>query len=92
MIATFRCAESESLYYGATVRRFVAIERQALTWLRRLDAASSLRDLASIPGNRLEALEGDRAGQHSLRINDRWRICFRWKDGQAYEVEIVDYH
>jgi len=57
-----------------------------------LDAATSLRDLAAIPGNRLEALSGDRLGQHSIRINGQWRICFVWRDGEAHEVEIVDYH
>jgi proteic killer suppression protein len=64
----------------------------ARTRLRRLDAASSLNDLAQISGNRLETLRGDRAGQHSIRINDQWRVCFIWRDGNAYDVEIVDYH
>ena len=60
--------------------------------LRQLDVAAELRDLASPPGNRLEALHGGRQGQYSIRINDQWRICFRWRDGGAYDVEIVDYH
>jgi len=60
--------------------------------LVRLHAATSLRDLAAIPGNRLEALQGDRLGRHSIRINDRWRICFTWQEGNAYDVEITDYH
>lgn len=60
--------------------------------LRQLDTALELRDLAVFPGNRLEALKGDRAGQHSIRINDQWRICFEWRDGDAYNVGIVDYH
>jgi proteic killer suppression protein len=64
----------------------------ALRKLRILDAAMSLSDLRVPPGNRLERLRGDRAGQHSIRINDQWRICFRWKEGDAYDVEIVDYH
>ena len=74
------------------VKRFRAIERVALRKFRQLDAAIELRDLNSPPGNRLEALKGNRAGQHSIRINDQWRICFVWRDGDAYDVEIVDYH
>jgi proteic killer suppression protein len=73
------------------VRRFAALERQARRKLLLLDAAASLEDLRIPPGNRLEALAGDRKGQHSIRINDQWRICFRWNDG-AHDVEIVDYH
>ena len=76
--------------YGS--RQFRAIEEQARKRLRWLDAATSLADLAAIRGNRLEALKGDRAGQHSIRINDQWRICFYWRDGNALDVEIVDYH
>ncbi len=68
------------------------MERVALRKLRQLDAAAELRDLASPPGNRLEALRGDRQGQHSIRINDQWRICFVWRGGDAFEVEITDYH
>ena len=64
----------------------------ALRKLRQLDAATQLRDLVSPPGNRLEALAGDREGQHSIRINEQWRICFVWKDGDAHDVEIADYH
>ena len=64
----------------------------ALRKLRQLDSADRLADLASPPGNHLEALRGDRAGQHGIRINDQWRICFIWRDGDAYEVEIADYH
>ena len=69
-----------------------AFERVALRKLRQLDSAVQLRDLVAPPGNRLEALKGNRKGQHSIRINDRWRICFIWRDGDAYEVEIADYH
>jgi proteic killer suppression protein len=65
--------------------------KQALRRLQQLDSATSLRDLA-LPGHRLEKLHGDRSGQHSVRINDQWRVCFRWKEGDAYDVEIVDYH
>ncbi len=71
---------------------FKAVERIALRKLRQLDAATDLGDLASPPGNHLEALKGDRRGQHSIRINDQWRICFVWRDGDAFDVEIVDYH
>jgi proteic killer suppression protein len=74
------------------VRRFKAIERQALRKLDMLDAAPDIRTLATLPGNRLEALKGDRRGQHSIRVNDQWRICFRWSEGHAYDIEIVDYH
>ena len=68
------------------------VQRVALRKLRMLDAAAELGDLRVPPGNRLEKLAGNRAGQHSIRINDQWRICFRWRDGDAYEVEIADYH
>ena len=76
---------------GKTVGRFAAIEKQALRRLDALNAASSLADLRALPGNRLEALKGDRKGQHSIRINDQWRLCFVWDDG-PWDVEIVDYH
>ncbi len=92
MIKTFRCRETERLYYRQPVRRFGAIERVARRKLRELNAAAFLRDLNNVPGNRLEALRGDRRGQHSIRINDQWRICFIWHEGDAYQVEIVDYH
>ena len=74
------------------MRRFKAIERQALRKLDLLDAAPDLRTLSTLPGNRLEQLKGIRKGQHSIRVNDQWRICFEWRDGHAYRVEIVDYH
>lgn len=74
------------------MRRFKAIERQALRKLDMLDAAPDLRTLSMLPGSRLERLKEDRKGQYSIRVNDRWRICFEWRDGHAYGVEIVDYH
>jgi len=74
------------------VRRFKAIERQALRKLDMLDAAQDLRTLSTLPGSRLERLRGERKGQYSIRVNDRWRVCFEWRDGHAYAVEIVDYH
>lgn len=92
MIKTFRCKDTERLHGRERVRRFVAIERVAQRKLRQLDSAVVLSDLASPPGNRLEGLTSDRQGQHSIRINDQWRLCFQWHDGDAYDVEIVDYH
>jgi toxin HigB-1 len=92
VIKSFRCAETERLFHRKAVRRFRAFERQALRKLDVVDAAPDLRALATLPGNRLEALKGDRKGQYSIRINDQWRLCFVWRDGHAYEVEIVDYH
>ncbi len=92
MIKSFRSKETERLYARQRVKRFGAFERVAQRKLRQLDIATELRDLAAPPGNRLEALRGGRRGQHSIRINDQWRICFVWRDEDAYEVEIVDYH
>jgi proteic killer suppression protein len=92
VIRSFRSRETEDLHARQRVKRFRAIERVAQRKLLQLDAAVELRDLNSPPGNHLEALRGDRKRQHSIRINDQWRICFVWRDGDAYEVEIVDYH
>jgi len=92
MIRSFRCGDAERLSNDEPVRRFRAIERVARRKLEMLSAAARLDDLRQPPGNRLEALKGDRAGQHAIRINDQWRICFRWSGGDAYDVEIVDYH
>lgn len=92
MIRSFRCSDTERLYLRESVRRFKAIERQALRKLDMLDAAPDLRSLSTLPGNRLERLKGDRTGEYSIRINDQWRICFVWREGHAYDVEIVDYH
>jgi proteic killer suppression protein len=86
VIRSFRSQETEQLDNREPVKRFKGIERVALRKLRQLDAAGRLSDLASLPGNRLEALRGDRKGQHSIRINDQWRICFVWRDGDAWEV------
>jgi toxin HigB-1 len=90
VIQSFRCAETERLFHRESVRRFKAIERQALRKIDMLDAAQDLRTLSTLPGNRLERLKGDRKGAYSIRINDQWRICFEWRDGNSYEVEIVD--
>jgi proteic killer suppression protein len=94
MIVSFRDKLTARFAAGETVRRFSAFARQAEVRLDRLEAATSLADLAALPGNRLEALRGDRAGQYSIRINDRWRICFAWPQGSPgpTNVEIVDYH
>lgn len=92
MILSFRCRQTESLFLREAPRRFRAIERQARRKLEMLQAARDLRDLRVPPGNRLEALHGNRDGQHSIRVNEQWRICFRWTPAGAEEVEIVDYH
>jgi toxin HigB-1 len=93
VIKTFRERDAERLFGRRPTRRFGAeVQKVALRKLRMLDAATGLNDLRVPQGNRLEGLKGDRSGQHSIRINDRWRICFRWHRGDAYEVEIVDYH
>lgn len=92
MIKSFRSRETEQLHGRMRVKRFRGFERVAQRKLRQLDIATELRDLRSPPGNHLEALKGDRDGQYSIRINDQWRICFVWRGGDAYEVEIVDYH
>ena len=92
MIRSFRNAATARLFEDQDVPRFRAIERQARRKLMLLDGAGKLDDLRQPPGNRLEALKGDRRGQHSIRINDQWRICFEWRDDGAEMVEIVDYH
>lgn len=92
MIKSFRSPDTEALFQDRQVARFRAIERPARRKLLYLGQARSLQDLLVPPGNRLEALKGDRKGQHSIRVNDQWRICFYWHEGHAYDVEIVDYH
>jgi proteic killer suppression protein len=91
MIRTFGSRDTERLFQRQRVARFHAFERSAQRRLAFLNQIRSLDDLKS-PGFRLEALQGNRAGQYSIRINDRWRVCFRWADGEASDVEIVDYH
>jgi proteic killer suppression protein len=92
MIRSFRCRPPERLFNDERTRRFRNIEDVARRRLAWLDAAIQLTDLRVPPGNRLEALRGDRRGQHSIRINDQWRICFRWTDAGPEDVEITDYH
>ena len=93
MIRSFKSRDTHKLFQRERVKRLApSIHRVALRKLRILHRAMSLRDLRVPPSNRLEALKGDRAGQYSIRINDQFRICFKWKSGDAFEVEIVDYH
>jgi proteic killer suppression protein len=92
MIKSFRCSDTEKLFHDVSVPRFHAIERPARRKLLFLNRARTLEDLRQPPGNRLEALRGDRKGQYSIRVNDQWRICFKWSDGEVHDVEIVDYH
>ncbi|MGH9773501.1 MAG: type II toxin-antitoxin system RelE/ParE family toxin [Candidatus Acidiferrales bacterium] len=92
MIKSFRSADTERLFNRERVRRFQAVERRAQRKLAMVDAARELNDLSVPPGNHLERLQGKRRGQHSIRINDQYRVCFIWRDRDAYEVEITDYH
>ena len=92
MIHTFKSADTEAISRGERVKRFAGIGAVARRKLRQLEIAGRLQDLRVPPGNRLEALRGNRAGQYSMRINDQFRLCFRWTDRGAEDVEIVDYH
>ena len=93
MIRSFKCKETERLFNLEPVKKIpVVVQKTALRKLWILDAAAALQDLRSPPGNKLESLKGDRQGQYSIRINDRFRICFVWQLTDAYDVEIVDYH
>ena len=92
MIRGFKDKKTESFFSGETVKEFTGFRKAAERKLTMLDNASDLKDLLSPAGNRLEKLRGDRVGQHSMRINDQWRICFIWKADGPYEVEITDYH
>lgn len=92
MIGTFKCRNTELLFQGRRIARFAQIETVAMRKLALLNIAGKIEDLRVPPGNRLEALKGKRKGQWSIRINDQWRVCFRFEDGSALDVEIVDYH
>jgi proteic killer suppression protein len=92
MIVSFRDRETEALAEGRRVKRFASIETIARRKLRQLQIAGQLADLRVPPGNRLEALKGKRAGQHSIRVNDQYRVCFRWTPAGPEDVEVVDYH
>ena len=92
MIKSFFCKETQALFEGSNPRRFRSIQVVAERKLTQLDVAATLGFLRAPPGNRLEALRGDRKGQHSIRVNDQWRICFKFMNGDVFDVEIVDYH
>jgi len=92
MIKSFRCKHTEALYHGKPTKRFRAFQAVAERKLQMLDIARRIDDLRKPPANRLEALKGDRQGQFSIRVNEQWRVCFRFEDGNAYDVEIIDYH
>lgn len=93
MIGSFACRDTEKIWNGFKVRAFPGdMQNRALRKLRQLDAAQTLDDLKNPPGNRLEALKGERRGQMSIRINDQWRVCFIWRNNEAHAVEILDYH
>jgi proteic killer suppression protein len=93
VIISFSCAETEKIWNGLTSRKFPGdIQDRALRKLRQIEASLTLDDLRNPPGNKLELLKGDRSNQMSIRINQRWRICFAWKNGEAHDVHIVDYH
>jgi proteic killer suppression protein len=92
MIRSFACADTEALFNSRAVARFRNIERVARRKLLQIHAATELASLRIPPGNRLESLKGNRKGQHSIRVNDQWRICFKCKSDGAHEIEIVDYH
>ncbi len=92
MIKSFKAKRTLALYQGGRVKEFEAVRKVALRKLDMVDAATRLTDLRKPPNNRLEALKGNRKGQYSIRINNRWRLCFVWRSGHAHDVEIVDYH
>lgn len=92
MIKSFHSKDTKALYEGKCVRKFESCAAQAEKRLEILDNAKTINDLMALPSNRFEALSGDRSGQFGIRVNQQWRVCFEWKDADAYNVEIVDYH
>ncbi len=88
----FKCKDTQALYNGEFVKRFEALRKVAERKLQAIDMAVEVTDLRSPPGNRLEPLKGEREGAYSIRINNQFRICFSWQDGEAFDIEIVDYH
>jgi proteic killer suppression protein len=93
MIENFKCRETRKIWLGEISRKLpINIQQIALRKLRMLNQSRVLNDLIIPPGNKLEALKGDKKGQHSIRINDQWRICFKWRENRAHDVEIIDYH
>ena len=92
MIASYKDEDTERFAMGVRIRKLIPFERVALRKIRQLQICASLDDLRVPPGNRLEALKGDRAGQYSIRVNERYRVCFEWRQGMAWNAEIVDYH
>ena len=93
MIRSFKCKETEKIFKRIYSKKFLSdIQRSALKKLRMINRAQNIQDLRMPPGNRLEELKGNRKGQHSIRINDQWRICFKWHENDAFNVEIIDYH
>ena len=93
MILSFKDKDTESIWNQTPIRRLAqSVQVSALRKLFMISRARSLKDLNTLPGNRLELLKGNRQGQYSIRINDKWRVCFKWEDGNAYDVEIADYH
>jgi proteic killer suppression protein len=92
VIGSFADRETRALFETGTSRRWSSVARVAIRKLVQIDSATRLDELSAPPGNRLEALKGNRAGQHSIRVSDQWRVCFRWESDGVYDVEIVDYH
>lgn len=92
MIKSFKCKQSEKLFHGEFVKKFSGIERQAFRRLKMLDSAETLESIGMLRSNALEGLHGDRKGQYSIRVNMQWRVCFKWEDDGACDVEVVDYH
>lgn len=92
MIKSFKSKDAQSVFEGKSVKKWLSFQNQIEKRLQILDMATTLEDLKNLPSNRFEALKGDRKGQYSIRINQQWRVCFKWFDGEVHDVEIVDYH